>query len=98
MNVLGLVLTAALRRRYATVGCRLRGLLRVDAGGMRALVSFAPEEILVSRREDPARAEVSGSLATLVAALARPGLRDLLRVKVRGNRLFALRAARALRP
>jgi hypothetical protein len=98
MNVLGLVLAASLRRRFESSPCRLRGSLRVDAAGMRALVTFAPEEVVVSRREDPARAEVGGSLAALVAAIARPGLRNLLRVKVRGNRLFALRAARALRP
>jgi hypothetical protein len=99
-NVLGLFLASALRRNLVERGktCRLRGALAVDAEGMRAAVCFE-EDAAIVRRSHPAPAvEVRGSLPALVRALARPGLWTLLRVRTRGNRLFALRALRLLAP
>jgi hypothetical protein len=98
MNVLGLFLASALRRRLAGRPCTLRGALVVDAGGMRAMVHFGESGATVTRAEGPARTTVSGPLPLLVRALVRPGLGTLLRVKIKGSRLFALRAMRRLAP
>ena len=99
-NVLGLFLASALRRNIVArgKGRGLRGTLAVDAEGMRALVRFEPDGALVTRRDEPARATVSGPLALLVKAVARPTPFLLLRLRVRGSRIFALRALRLLRP
>jgi len=97
MNVLGLFLASRLRRRGGAGAGRTRGTLVVDADGMRAGVRFEEAGVTITRQGlDDARASAAGSLAQLVAALARPGLRTLWRVKVRGNRLFAFRAFRNL--
>ena len=100
MNVLGLFLAAAVRRNLARNEgkCGLRGGLSIEAGGMRATLRFGPAEVRVVRGEEDPRARVHGSLEALVRAVARPGLRSLLGVKVRGSRLFALRAVRYLAP
>jgi hypothetical protein len=100
MNILGLFLAAGLKRNLVTRGrpCRLRGGLTVDAEGMRATVVFGPDGAVVTRAETPARVVLRAPLAAFVAALARPRLRRLLRIGVRGNPLFALRAMRYLRP
>ncbi len=100
MNVLGLFLARALRRNLEARGGRLprRGVLAVEAEGMRAAVVFGAREILVTRREVSPRVTLRAPLADLANALARPGLRNLLRVKVRGSRLFALRCLKVLRP
>ena len=100
MNVLGLFLASSLRRNLVERGrrCPLRGALEVDADGMRATVHFEEDGATVTRKEAPARVRLAGSLPVLVRALTRPGLRTLFKVKVRGNRLFALRALRFLAP
>jgi hypothetical protein len=100
MNVLGLFLASALRRNLLErgKGRGLRGTLAIDALGMRAFVRFDPTGATVTRREDPARATVSGPLPLLVKAVARPTPFTLLRLRVRGSRIFALRALRLLRP
>jgi hypothetical protein len=97
MNVLGLFLASALRRNLGD-GRGLRGTLVVDAQGMRAAVRFEEDGATVTRREEPARATVSGPLPLLLRAVVRPGPLLLLRLRVRGSRLFALRALRALAP
>jgi hypothetical protein len=99
-NVLGLFLASALRRNVAVKGKGrgLRGTLAVDAEGMRALVRFEADGATVTRRDEPARATVSGPLPLLVKAVARPTPFLLLRLRVRGSRIFALRALRLLRP
>ena len=100
MNLLGLFLASTLRRRL--VGehrpCRLRGTLIIDAEGMRAAVRFDEDGATVTRSETPARVTISGSLASLLEAILRPRPATLFRVRVRGSRLFALRAMRLLRP
>lgn len=100
MNVLGLVLAAALTRNIAARGGppKLRGALAVDADGMRATVVFSPDGAVVTRAETPAKAVIRAPLHLLVEAIVRPRLLTLLRVKVRGNRLLALRAMRYLAP
>jgi hypothetical protein len=99
-NVLGLFLASALRRNVIGrgKGRGLRGTLAVDAEGMRALVRFETDAVTVTRRDEPARATVSGPLPLLVKAVARPTPFLLLRLRVRGSRLFALRALGLLRP
>jgi hypothetical protein len=99
-NVLGLFLASALRRNVVArgKGRGLRGTLAVDAEGMRALVRFEPDGVTVTRRDEPARATVTGPLALLVKAVARPTPFLLLRLRVRGSRIFALRAMGLLRP
>ncbi|MHC4547863.1 MAG: hypothetical protein ACYTEZ_03720 [Planctomycetota bacterium] len=98
MNVLGLFLASALRRNLVAEErpCSLRGGLTVEADGMRATVFFDADGATVTRKEGAERVRISGSLPQLLDALVRPGLGTLLRVKVRGNRLFALRAMRLL--
>ena len=61
-NVLGLFLASARRRNVAVKGKGrgLRGTLAVDAEGMRALVRFEADGATVTRRDEPARATVSG--------------------------------------
>lgn len=99
-NVLGLFLASALRRNVISKGKGrgLRGTLAVDAEGMRALVRFEDDGVTVTRKDEPARATVTGPLALLVKAVARPTPFLLLRLRVRGSRLFALRALGLLRP
>jgi hypothetical protein len=95
MNVLGLFLAEALRRSRA----RPRGgSLEVGAGPMRARATFTESGAVVARATGGATATVEAPLHALVAAIARPGLRTLLRLRVRGSRLFALRALFWLRP
>jgi len=94
MNVLGLFLASALRRREGA--CPLRGALTVDAEGMRATVRFEEDGATVTRAETPATVTVSAPLPLLVEALVRPRLGALLRIKVRGSRWFAWRAMRFL--
>jgi len=96
MNVLGLFLAAALRR--SAHPCALAGILEVGAGRMRAQVRFASGEAVVTRAAGPAKATVTGSLPALVEAIVRPRLRALLRLSVRGSRLFAWRTLQVLRP
>ncbi|MHC4956725.1 MAG: hypothetical protein ACYTGN_00020 [Planctomycetota bacterium] len=96
MNVLGLFLAASLRRLDGP--CPLRGALAVESDGMRATVSFEDDGIVVTRRDMPARATLTAPLALFVDALVRPRLATLLRIKVRGSRLFAIRAFPFLRP
>jgi hypothetical protein len=100
MNVLGLFLASALRRNVVGKGkgMGLRGTLLVDADGMRAAVRFEPDGVTVTRAAEPARATVSGPLPLLVKAVARPTPFLLLRLRVRGSRIFALRALGLLRP
>lgn len=101
MNVLGLFLARSLRRNLDERGkpCRLRGSMAVDADGMRATVRFGSEgAFVVTGEEHDRRVVVRGSLARLVDAIARPGLRRFLRVKWSGNPFFALRAMRYLAP
>jgi hypothetical protein len=100
MNVLGLVLAASLERGFAACGGapNLRGALEIVADGMRATIVFSPDGAVVTRAATPAKAEVRAPLHLLVEAMVRPRLLTLLRVKVRGNRLLALRAMRYLRP
>jgi len=99
-NILGLFLASALKRNLEDRGrsSSLRGTLLVDAGGMRSAVRFEDDAVVVAR-DDPAPVVViRGSLPVLVRALAKPGLFTLLKVKVKGKRLFALRAMRVLAP
>ncbi|MHC4473748.1 MAG: hypothetical protein ACYS99_22645 [Planctomycetota bacterium] len=100
MNVLGLVLAAALRRNLPddTPPPKLRGALTVDAEGMRATVVFAPEGVTVTRAETKAAAVVAAPLHRLVEAVVRPSIFRLLGLGMRGRRLFALRAMRYLAP
>jgi hypothetical protein len=100
MNVLGLFLASALRRNLAlrTKGRGLRGTLAIETDGMRAAVRFEEDGATVTRREEPARAVVTGPLALLVKAVVRPTPFLLLRLRVRGSRLFALRALGLLKP
>jgi len=95
MNVLGLFLAAALRRGSAPFP---RGALTVDADGMRATVRFEDDGATVTRAPTEGATTVSASLPRLARAIARRSVVALLRVKVRGSRLFALRALRCLRP
>ena len=99
-NILGLFLASALRRNLVERGksCALRGALVVDADGMRAAVRFEEHAAVVARDADAPAVTLRGPLPVLVRALARPGLFTLLRVKVRGSRLFALKAMRVLAP
>ena len=96
MNVLGLFLAARLRRIEGP--CPLRGALAIEADGMRATVRFGDDGIVVTRSDEPPRATLSAPLALFVDALVRPRLATLLRIKVRGSRLFAIRALPYLRP
>ena len=100
MNVLGLFLASAIRRNLVGrgKGRGLRGTLAVDADGMRASVRFEEDGATVTRRDEAARATVSGPLPLLVKAVVRPTPFLLLRLRVRGSRLFALRALGLLRP
>lgn len=100
MNILGLFLAGTLRRNLVEreMACRLRGSLAVDADGMRATVRFEEDGVTVTRQEGAELVRIAGSLPVLMNLLVRPGLRSLLRIKVSGSRLFALRAMRFLRP
>ena len=100
MNVLGLFLAAALRRNLVERGrrCRLRGTMTVDAEGMRASVRFEPDRVVVTREETAHKVVLSAPLHRFVQALTRRTLRSFLRVKIRGSRLFCLRAMRYLLP
>jgi hypothetical protein len=100
MNVLGLFLASALRRNAPgrSKGRGPRGTLAIEADGMRAAVRFEEDGITVTRRDEPARATVSGPLPLLVKAVVRPTPFLLLRLRVRGSRIFALRALGLLRP
>jgi hypothetical protein len=98
MNVLGLFLASSLRRNLGDRACPLRGAMTVDAEGMRATVRFEADGATVTRAEGPADVTVSGPLPLLVRALVRRRLLALLRLKVRGRRLFALRAMGYLKP
>ena len=100
MNVLGLFLASSLRRNLVERGksCALRGALTVDADGMRATIHFDDAGATVSRTATDARAVVSGSLPLLTDAIVKRRLVALLRVRVRGSRLFALRAMGMLKP
>lgn len=96
MNVLGLFLAARLRAYDGE--CKLRGALTVDADGMRATVQFDDEGAIITRRPAEARCELTASFDLLIEALLRPRLITLLRVQVKGSRLFALRAMMYMRP
>jgi hypothetical protein len=96
MNVLGLFLAARLRAYDGEPA--LRGALTVDAEGMRATVRFEEDGATITRQAAPARSEIAAPFQLLVDAMLRPRLTTLLRVKVKGSRLFALRAMRVLRP
>ncbi len=100
MNILGLFLAAGLTRNLVTRErpCKLHGGLTVDAEGMRATVVFEPDGAVVTRADVPTRVVLRAPLADFVAALARPSLFRFLRIKVRGNPFFALRAMRYLSP
>lgn len=100
MNVLGLFLASSLRRNLVERGrkCPLRGVLTVDAEGMRATVRFEEDGATVTRAPGPSDVTITATLPLLVRALVRPGLGSLLRLKVRGRRLFALRAMGVLKP
>ena len=96
MNVLGLFLAERLRAYEGE--CSLRGALRIDAGGMRATIHFEEDGVTISRKEVPARCEISAPFPLLIEAMMRPRLGALLRVKVKGGRIFALRAMLVMRP
>ena len=96
MNVLGLFLAERLRAHEGE--CPMRGVLTIDADGMRATIRFEEDGVTVTRREVPARCEISAPFPLLIEAMLRPRLSTLLRVKVKGGRIFALSAMRALRP
>jgi hypothetical protein len=100
MNVLGLFLASALRRNLIERKrpCALRGALEVGADGMRACVRFEEGGATVTRAPGAPRASVSGPMPALVDAIVRRRLLALLRVRVRGSRLFALRALKFLAP
>lgn len=99
MNVLGLFLASALRRNLVGKGKGrgLRGTLAIDAEGMRAAVRFEADGATVTRRDETARATVTGPLSLLVKAVAKRTPFTLLRLRVRGSRIFALRALRMLK-
>ncbi len=96
MNILGLFLASSLRRNLIERGrsCTLTGVLAIDADGMHAAVRFEKDGVTVTRQEAEPRTRIAGPLSLLVGALVRPRLGTLLRIKVRGSRLFALRALR----
>ena len=96
MNILGLFLAERLRAYDGE--CALRGVLVIDAGGMRATVNFEADGVTVTRKDVPARCTISAPLPVLIEAMLRPRLRTLLRVKIKGGRFFALSAMRVLRP
>ena len=96
MNVLGLFL-AARQRAYGRT-CKLRGALTINADGMRATVRFEEEGAIITRQPAEARCELTAPFDLLIEALLRPRLITLLRVQVKGSRLFALRAMLYLRP
>ena len=96
MNVLGLFIASAMRRQEGEIP--LRGAIAIDADGMRATVSFEDDGVVVTRREIPVKATLSAPMALLVAAMVRPRLGNLFKVKVKGSRLFALRALPYFRP
>ena len=100
MNVLGLFLASSLRRNLVERGraCSLRGVMEVNADGMRATVRFEEDGATVTRQPAPGGVVLKASLPLLIRALVRPRLLTLLRMKVRGSRLFALRAMRFLKP
>ncbi len=100
MNVLGLFVASSLRRNLEERGlaCGLDGALTIDADGMRATVRFGPEEVVVTREDVKARVTLRAPLSRFVDALIRPGLLRFLRVRIRGNPFFALRALRYLAP
>jgi len=100
MNVLGLFLASALRRNLVERGrdCSLRGALTIDARGMRATVRFEDDGATVTRADGPARVTITATLEVLTEALIRPRLSTLFKIKVRGSRMFALRALRYLAP
>jgi len=100
MNVLGLFLASALRRNLVGKGKGrgIRGTLAIEADGMRANVRFEDDGVTVTRRDEPARATVAGPLPLLVRAVVKPTPFLLLRLRVRGSRIFALRALGVLRP
>ena len=100
MNVLGLFLASSLRRNLVARGrpCTLRGGMRIDADGMRATVRFDDTGATITRKEEPVRVELRGGLPLLVRALTQPRIGTMLKVKVKGSRLFALRAMRLLAP
>jgi hypothetical protein len=100
MNVLGLFLASALRRNLVGKGKGrgLRGTLAIDAEGMRALVRFEALGATVTRKDEAARATVTGPLSLLVKAVAKRTPFTLLRLRVRGSRIFALRALGLLKP
>ena len=60
---------------------------RVDTAGLT-----------VTRSAERARVTLSAPLHRFVAALVRPGLLSYLRIRIRGSRIFALRALRYLKP
>ncbi len=95
MNVLGLFLAAALRRGGAPFP---RGALTVDADGMQATVRFESDGATVTRAPTEGATTVRAGLPLLVRAIGARSLLALLRVRVRGSRLFALRALRCLYP
>ena len=98
--MLGHFLASSLRRNLVDRKrpCPLRGAMTVDAGGMRATVRFLEDGVVVTRAPVEATVEVSGPLALLTAALVERRLTTLLRIRIRGNPLFALRAMKVLRP
>ncbi len=100
MNVLGLFLASSLRRNLVERGrsCALRGVLTVDAEGMRATIRFEDSIVTITRQDGPSSVVLSAPLSMLVQVLVRPTLRGMLRIKTRGSRLFALRAMRFLKP
>jgi len=101
MNVLGLFLASSLRRNLVERArpCRLRGSMTIDADGMRATIHFDDSGAVVSRTAGGGpRVVVSGPLPLLTDAIVRRRLLSLLRVRVKGNRLFALRAMGMLKP
>ena len=100
MNILGLFLAAGLERNLRVRGkaCGLTGALTVDADGMRATVRFEDGGATVTREEGKANVTLRAPLHRFVAALVRPGLGVFLRIRVRGNPFFALKAMRYLAP
>jgi len=72
--------------------------MTVNADGMRATVRFGESGVLVTRQPVDADVEVSGSLAVLTAALVELRLTTLLRIRLKGNPLFAWRALKVMRP
>jgi hypothetical protein len=72
--------------------------MTIDADGMRATILFDESGAVVSRTAAGARVVVSGSLPLLTDAIVKRRLLSLLRVRVKGSRLFALRAMGMLKP